>query len=136
MTRITAFGTAMLSCLCTTLAGVALASPVLRCQINQGGESRVVEFEPVTDPYSIKPVTIGKSFLFKALVVGTPDGIDYINLYTYGRTDRGPVIIHETRYAHPQQPVEADTLTGWVSVYAPPLGRELQYACALIGSTK
>lgn len=136
MTRTMTFGAAMLSWLCATLTGVASASPVLRCQINQGGESRVMEFEPVADPYSVKPVTIGKSFLFKALVVGTPDDIDYINLYTYGRTDRGPAIIHETRYAHPQQPVEAATLTGWVSVYAPPLGRELQYACALIGGSK
>ena len=132
-------GAALFACLFVITAGAASAAPVLQCQINQGGESRVLEFEPVTNPYEAKPVMIGKSFQFKALVFGTKDDIDYINLYTYGRTDRGPVLIHEARYLHPQRPVtmpEPASLTGWVSVYTPPLGRELQYACTMIGSAE
>jgi hypothetical protein len=128
---------AFAACLFLFALDAASAEPVLRCQINQGGEAHVLEAEASLNPYAAKPVMIGKSFQFKAVVFGSKDEIAYVSLYTYARTDRGPALIHEVKYLHPQMPLtapEPDSLTGRVSVYAPHLGREIQYGCTLLGN--
>lgn len=131
------FKEAFAACLLLFALDAASAEPVLRCQINQGGEAHVLEAEASWNPYEAKPVMIGRSFQFKAVVFGSKDEIAYVSLYTYAQTDRGPVLVHEVKYLHPQMPLtapEPDSLTGWVSVYAPHLEREIQYGCTLLGN--
>ena len=120
------------------LAGVscataAPAAPRLRCQIDQGGETRVIEAAPVSDPYRVKATDIGESFRFKAVVIGDERQVEYIKLYTYYRSARQPVLLHQATYAAPVAQVAPSVaaLTGHNRVYGPGLGRELQYGCAL-----
>lgn len=109
------------------------AAPRLRCQIDQGGETRVIEAAPVSDPYRVKATDIGESFRFKAVVIGDERQVEYIKLYTYYRSARQPVLLHQATYAAPVAQVAPSVaaLTGHNRVYGPGLGRELQYGCAL-----
>lgn len=97
----------------------------------------VLDFTPVQDPYSAKPVDLNGKFRFKAVVIGDEHQIDYIKLYTYFRSKRQAVLLHEAKYLAPvahagQSPV---ALTGMNYLYSPDLGRELQYGCALVELT-
>ncbi len=124
----------------------AAAAPVLRCQIDQGGTTRVLDFTPVTDPYSVRAVDINGRFRFKAVVVGDARHIDYIKLYAYSQTRRQPVLLHVAKYLAPvavpqmlQTPQTPQAsfaaLTGHQYLYSPQRERELQYGCALIEVT-
>jgi len=116
---------------------ILFAAPLLRCQINRGAESRLLEFSPVSDPYSVKAVDISGGFRFKAVVVGGDSKIDYIKLYTYYESKRQAVLLHEAKYLAPvaqANPSSAD-LTGLNYVYSPRLERELLYSCALFEVT-
>ena len=111
-----------------------LATPLLRCKIDQGGSTQVLEFAPESSPYTAKAVDINGRFRFKAVVVGDARQIEYIKTYTYDFPKRQPVLLHEAKYmaplVHPiTQPV---SLTGVNFVYSPRLERELQYECALL----
>lgn len=112
----------------------AAAAPLLRCQIDQGGSTRMLEFAPVSDPYSVRAIDINGRFRFKAVVIGDARHIEYIKLYTYSQTRRQPVLLHVAKYmapvALPQAPFDA--LTGRQYLYSPQLEREMQYGCALI----
>jgi hypothetical protein len=119
---------------------IASASPRLRCELLRGGETRVLEFAPVTDPYSVKAVDIGRSFRFKAVVIGSEKAIDYIKLYAYYVKDGKAVLMHEAKYLTPAASVTEvapapDALTGTHTLYSPVLERELQYGCALFEVT-
>ncbi|HEY9193677.1 MAG TPA: hypothetical protein VIO81_12460 [Methyloversatilis sp.] len=125
------------ACLCL-LAGLLCpaavpAAPRLRCQIDQGGDTRVIEVAPVSDPYRVKATDIGESFRFKAVVIGDERQVEYIKLYTYYRSARQPVLLHQASYSAPvaQAAPSGAALTGHNRVYGPGLGRELQYGCAL-----
>jgi hypothetical protein len=115
----------------------AWAAPVLRCQIDQGGTTRVLEFSPTSDPYSVRAVDINGRFRFKAVVIGDALHIDYIKLYAYSQNRRQPVLLHVAKYmapvAAPHMP-EASfaALTGHQYLYSPQREREMQYGCALI----
>jgi hypothetical protein len=120
------------------IAPAAFASPLLRCQIDQGGSTQVLEFAPVSDPYSVKAIDINGRFRFKAVVIGDERHIEYIKLYTYSQTRRQPVLLHVAKYLAPvalpvalPSPAPA-ALTGLNYVYSPQLERELQYGCALL----
>ncbi len=114
------------------------AAPLLRCQIDQGGTTRMLEFAPVSDPYSVRAIDINGRFRFKAVVIGDARGVEYIKLYTYSQTRRQPVLLHVAKYmapvalpvSVPEPPFAA--LTGHQYLYSPQLERELQYGCALI----
>ncbi|GAO36469.1 hypothetical protein SCT_1876 [Sulfuricella sp. T08] len=111
-----------------------LATPLLRCKIDQGGSTQVLEFTPVNDPYTVKAIDINGRFRFKAVVVGDARQVEYIKLYTYDHPKRQPVLLHEAKYAAPvvqPNPLPA-ALTGVNYVYSPRLERELQYECALL----
>lgn len=119
----------------------ALAAPVLRCEIRQGGDEKVLEFTPVQDPYRVPSVDINSHFRFKAVVIGNAGKIDYVKLYTYYQTDQKPVLLHQVKYLNPSMPPPAvfpspglapDALTGTHTLYSPELGREIQYGCALL----
>lgn len=56
------------------------ASPLLRCHIDQGGSSQVLDFIPVGDPCSVKAIDINGRFRFKAVVIGDTQHVEYISL--------------------------------------------------------
>jgi hypothetical protein len=112
----------------------AAAAPLLRCQIEQGGISRMLEFAPVSDPYRVKAIDINGRFRFKAVVIGDARHIEYIKLYTYSQTRRQPMLLHVAKYMAPVVLPQASpgALTGHQYLYSPQLEREMQYACALV----
>jgi hypothetical protein len=111
----------------------ASAAPLLRCKIEQGGKTQVLEFSPVLDPYAAKAVDINGRFRFKAVVVGDARQIEYIKIYTYDFPRRQPVLLHEVKYLVPVAGTVARpaSLTGVNYIYSPRLERELQYECVL-----
>jgi hypothetical protein len=118
---------------CCLLQAELQAAPLLRCEILQGGTSRVENFMPVADPYSVKAIDINNRFRFKAVVLGNALHVEYIKIYVYANTRHQPMLLHQTSYLAPAisrdaQPV---ALTGSNYVYSPDLERELQYGCAL-----
>ena len=107
------------------------AAPLLRCQIDQGGSTQMLEFAPVSDPYPVKAIDINGRFRFKVVMVGDERHIDYIKLYTYSHARRQPVLLHEAKYMAPVAGPAPAALTGLNYVYSPQLERELQYQCSL-----
>lgn len=115
-------------------AATAQAAPLLRCQVSYAGTTHVVEAAPGADPYGVPSVDIGGRFRFKAVMLGTPQRIDLINLYAYIDTRRQPVLIHQAKYLPPFRASAAPyALTGHHSLYASNVERELQYSCTLQG---
>jgi hypothetical protein len=112
---------------------IASGAMILSCKIDQGGVTQSLEFLPATDPYSAKEIDINGRFLFKAVVIGKTDHIDYIKLYTYTQTSRQPLLLHEANYLSPipSSNDSTQTLTGVNYIYSPDLERELKYSCAL-----
>ena len=110
------------------------ASPLLRCELSRGGEVQVLDFTPVTDPYSAKAVDLRGGFRFKAVVVGDAQQIEYIKLYAYYLVRRQAVLLHQAKYLNPVAGATPDSagLTGINFIYSPDLGREFQYGCALL----
>jgi hypothetical protein len=117
------------------LGGQAAAAPLLRCEISYAGSSHIVEAVAGNDPYSVKSVDIEGRFRFKAVVLGAGERVDAVKLYAYYETRRQPVLIQEMKFLPPFAfSDKPDSLTGRQYLYAPPLGRELQYGCALLGA--
>jgi hypothetical protein len=112
----------------------ASAVPLLRCKIDQGGTTQVLEFAPESSPYTAKAIDINGRFRFKAVVMGDERQIEYIKLYTYDFPKRQPVLLHEAKYMAPiASPIsQPASLTGVNYIYSPRLERELQYECALL----
>jgi hypothetical protein len=115
-------------------SATALSTPLLRCTIEQGGSTQVLEFAPESSPYTAKAIDINDQFRFKAVVVGDARQIEYIKLYTYDFPKRHPVLLHEAKYMAPvARPIsQPASLTGVNYVYSPRLERELKYECALL----
>ncbi len=121
----------MATCMVVALIpATLLASPVLRCQIDQGGITRMLDVTPTDDPYQVKAIDINGRFRFKAVMIGNERQVDYIKLYTYGQARQQPVLLHQATY--PSPPVSPASLTGVNFIYAPDLERELQYQCTLL----
>lgn len=111
-----------------------LAAPQLRCEVTYAGATHMLEASAGGDPYSIKSIDIDGRFRFKAVVLGNDQHIDEIKLYAYYEGPRQPVLIEESKYMPPFASADAPyALTGLHYLYAPPLGRELQYGCKLVG---
>jgi len=112
----------------------ARAAPLLRCQIDQGGSTQVLDFAPVADPYTVAAIDIHGRFRFKAVVIGDAQHIEYIKLYVYATNPRQPMLLHETTWLAPTagQDTGPAALTGVNHVYSPRLERELAYGCALL----
>ena len=114
-------------------SSVFAAPPLLRCEINYGGESYVADYLPTTDPYTVAAKDIGGRFRFKAVMLGTEQRIEYIKIYTYSQESDHVVLLHVAKFLPPfrqNQPSFA-ALTGVHYLYSPGLERELQYGCAL-----
>lgn len=119
-------------------AAPAYANSILRCQLEQGGEVRIVETSPGSNPYAFKAIDLDGRFRFRAVMVGKAGAIDYVKLYAYYRKEGISVLMHQVTYHAPVVPIGRDALalTGVVTLYAPPLGRELQYSCELIAAER
>lgn len=116
-------------------SGATSAAPRLRCEVERAGESRQLEFAPSPDPYTPRPIDIGRHFRFKAVVVGSDAAVDYVKLYAYYQTSRQPMLLQQTTYLTPQPqrpPAGPHALTGTVDVISPDLGRQMRYGCALL----
>lgn len=119
----------------TGLPSTLLAAPlVLRCEINQGGETLIGDFARVTDPYSVEAIDINGKFRFKAVLIGDEHHIEHIKIYTYYREQHQVVLLHEARYMPPFEPNQSyfAALTGVNYLYSPALEQELQYGCTLL----
>lgn len=110
----------------------ASAAPLLHCELKYAGSTHTLETLPGSDPYTTESIDIHGRFRFKAVVLGTAQKIEAVKLYVYYETRRQPVLIEEVKYMPPFAAGDSPyALTGLHYVYAPPLGRELQYGCAL-----
>jgi hypothetical protein len=119
--------------LCTP--ALAATAPLLRCQVTYAGATHNLETSVGGDPYAIKSIDIDGRFRFKAVVLGTDRHIEQVKLYAYYEGRRQPVLIEEAKYMPPFAVSDSPyALTGLHYLYAPPLWRELQYGCALVGA--
>ena len=124
-----ALGLALLPILFCTSAS---AMPLLRCELTYAGNTQTVDTVVGGDPYKAKSVDIGGRFRFKAVLLGDAQKIDAIKLYAYYETSKQPILIEEVKYLPPFPTSDSPyALTGLHMLYAPPLGRELKYGCAL-----
>ena len=109
--------------------------PLLRCQVAYAGTTHTIDSHPVLGPYTVPSVDIGGRFLFKPVMVGTPDRIDYIKLYAYLDASRQPVLIQVAKYLLPFKVGSRPyALTGEQYLYAGPVERELTCQCPLQGA--
>ncbi|PRC91219.1 hypothetical protein [Solimicrobium silvestre] len=116
------------------------AQPLLRCEITYAGTTHTLEARISVDAnadaggaYTTEAMDIGGRFRFKALMLGTEQHVDSIKLYAYYETHRQAVLLQEVKYVAPfTLSTTAYGLTGLNYLYSPPLGRELQYGCALL----
>ena len=112
----------------------AAAAPLLRCQVTYAGTTHTVDTRPVTDPYTVPSAEIGGRFLFKPVMVGSAQRIDYIKLYAYLDASRQPVLIQQANYFPPfKRSAKPYLLTGMQHLYGGPVERELIYSCTLEG---
>lgn len=109
----------------------AHAAPLLRCFVTYAGSTQVVESGVTASPYNVEAVDIGGRFTFKAVMVGTPDKVDYIKLYAYLQRRDKDIPVHQATYLPPFK----TALTPLNYLYAGEVERELQYHCTLQGAT-
>lgn len=116
-------------------ATVFATSPLLRCEVNQDGETHIADFLPNADPYTVESKDINGRFRFKVVMLGNERRIEYIKIYTYYQEQHWVMLLHETKYVPPftQSPSSFAGLTGVNYLYSPGLEHELQYGCALLG---
>jgi hypothetical protein len=112
----------------------------IACHLSYGGETKIVEAWPGTDPYSVAPVAVGSYFLFRIVFRQEPADLAGIKLYAYADRDAGPVLIHQASYRYPpaaplphgDTPQQPDYgFSGLNFVYEPVRDGELQYWCEL-----
>jgi len=120
------------------------AQPLLQCEVTYAGTTHIYKATVQTDPgsdinsdtghaYTREAMDIGGRFRFKAVLLGTKQQLDTIKIYAYYETHRQPVLLQEVRYKAPfTLSTSPFGLTGQNFLYSPPLGRELQYGCALL----
>jgi len=110
----------------------ASATLLLHCEATYAGSTRTLDTLPGSDPYTTESIDIHGRFRFKAVVLGTAQKIEVVKLYVYYETRRQPVLLEEAKYIPPFAGGNSPyALTGLHFVYAPTMGRELQYGCAL-----
>lgn len=110
----------------------AAAGPAVVCAVSYGGTVHTIAVAPDTDPYTAEAVDIEERFRFKAVVRGRAPRIEVVKVYVYLETPRQPVLLHEARYLAPFSGAALPGgFTGEHTVIAPPLERQLHYACTL-----
>jgi hypothetical protein len=126
----------ILPILCAALSGgaaVQAAVPRLHCELRYASQSWLVDAIPTRQPYEVPMQNLDGRFGFKAVLRGTPDLIESVNLYVYDlQADGAPALIQQVRHLPPfKTDAQVPALTGWNHVYSSVLGRELVYGCAL-----
>ena len=113
---------------------LAKTLPQLRCQVHFAGETRTLNYPPVTDIYVVPAIPIGETFRFKAVVAGEGGRIDYVAIYTYSQTGPWNELLHQVKYLKPTATGTKNpaALTGQVYVYSRELHSELHYGCAIV----
>ncbi|MGE5469344.1 MAG: hypothetical protein ACM3X0_00965 [Bacteroidota bacterium] len=129
------------NCRAWLLVGLLAASGLARaetvaCHVDYGGESRVIEAEPVSSPYAIAPRAIGSYFLFRIVFRDAPADLAGIKLYTYADHASGPALIHQASYHYPASNAAVGGFTGQQRVYEPLRDGELQYWCELTSAAR
>ena len=112
----------------------AWAQVQLRCDVTYAGATRTLVARPVADPYGVAAEDIRGRFRFKAVVVGTPDRVEHINLYIYQSNAGQMLLVQQAKYLPPfAWPAHGGPLplTGEQHLYAGPMERELIYQCHL-----
>jgi len=108
----------------------AAPTPV-ECVIEYGGVAHLLTVSPTSDPYRVAPLAIEDAFQFKAVYTAVPKVPRALGFYVYSLSERGPVLIEQTKYQAPfprNAPSVNGTLTGSHHVYGPD-GEELIYSC-------
>jgi len=131
-------------CLALTLViPPVFAQPLLHCEITYAATTYKLDERISHDPgadvgsdtggaYINEASDIGGRFRFKAVLLGTAAQLNTVKLYAYYETDRQPLLLSEVKYVAPfHYSATPNSLTGVHYLYSPPLGRELQYGCAL-----
>lgn len=104
------------------------AQPLLRCELEASNDVIRLDVRPVTDPYTVPAVPVGRSFRFKAVLWADGDGPAAAQLYTYVYTPRQYVLVHQATYPAPVPGGTAAPL-GVQRVYSHRTGSELRYTC-------
>ena len=131
--RLPATGTALLFAqLVGCQASTALAETVT-CHVSYGGETRLVEAQPVASPYAVPVQKIGSYFLFRVVFQQEPADLAAIKVYVLADRERGPAPIHQAthRYPPPQVNHALWGFTGLNHIYEPRRDGELRYWCEL-----
>jgi hypothetical protein len=103
----------------------------VRCHLTYGGETRIVDAAPTSDPHTVAPLAIGSYFLFRIVFRDQSADLAGIKLTTYADRDEGPVIIHQAVHPYPPPAAALGGFTGLNFVYEPVRDGELQYWCEM-----
>jgi len=118
----------LLAGLCTLPSAQAES---VACHLTYGGETRLIETQPTTSPYSAPATAIGSYFLFRVVFRQQPADLAGIKIYTYANHDSGPALIHQTSHAWPVHNTPGEGFTGQQAVHEPLRDGELQYWCEI-----
>jgi hypothetical protein len=105
------------------------AAGTIACHVDYGGETRVIEARPTSDPHSAPAIAIGSFFRFRVVFRDRPADLASIKVIVYADRDDGPVPIHQGTWGYPPPGPEGFTGRQWV--YEPLRDGELGYRCAL-----
>jgi hypothetical protein len=122
--------------------GVLLALPacrssratesLLQCTTIYGGTEVIHVIKATQDPYRTASINVEDRFEFKAVYVSQPLDVAAINLYVYHPSERGPALLHQSKYRppYPRASVQGRFgFTGLQAVYDED-SRQLEYWCA------
>lgn len=109
------------------------AAPRVACDASYGEEHVLTQTAAAGNPYQAQAYALSRHFMFKPVVVGAGERVDYVNIYSYYLYQGRFVLFGYSHYAgqdlHP-----GDNFTGQVHLYSPRLGREMQYQCRYLGA--
>ncbi|WP_374682515.1 hypothetical protein [Accumulibacter sp.] len=113
----------------------ALAESV-SCHVTYGGETRLVQAQPVASPYAVPVEKVGSYFLFRVVFQKEPADLAAIKVYVLAARDIGPTPIHQATHAYPPLTMKAAPwgFTGVNQVYEPLRDGELRYWCEWSGA--
>ncbi len=97
------------------------------CHVTYGGETRTLEAQPVSDPYTVPTVQVGSYFLFKLVF----EDRTVIKTTVYADRDSGPTPLHQGIFTWPPINSGPHGFTGLHFVYEPVRDGELEYWCEL-----
>lgn len=101
---------------------------MVSCEVGYGGDVLRVTTTPDTGAYQAPETDIAGRFRFKLVALGEAGHIRTVKVYVYANAHGNATILHAASY----EPHASGNFSGTQTLYAPPLGRELQYRCALV----